>query len=205
MLRYSREQVEVAVFASLSPAETLRRLRMCPTGGGAEVLKKYLGLWDISTAHFDPAAAQRAGLHQTARPLLEVLVEGSSYHHQHLKRRLFAEVRADGWRATARQYGVSDNAIKKWARQYEAELGIEAAGALPPRSLRSRCENGRPPMRPTDKLDEARAREALGLLATGKTPVEVAERLGVSKWTIYTLSRGESHRWLERPDDRESA
>ncbi len=119
---------------------------------------------------------------------------------------LVAEVRAEGWRATARRYGVSDNAVKKWARQYEAELGVEEADALRPRSLRSHWENGRPPMRPTDRLDDARAREALALLAAGETALAVAERRGVSKWCIYTLRRGESHRWLERPtDSRESA
>ncbi len=323
MPRYSREQAEAAVVASLSYAETLRRLRMCPTGGGAEVLKKYVGLWDISTAHFDPSAAQRAGLGHTARPLAEVLVEGSSYHRQHLKRRLLAErlkepacelcgqgeewrgrrmslildhingvrddnrlenlrivcancnatldthcgrsarvhplerecehcsrtfrpnyaaqrycsrqcgtrwarsrrlsprpearkterppyeqlvaeVSAEGWSATGRRYGVSDNAVKKWARQYEAELGTEDADALRPPSLRSRWEGGRPPMRPSDRLDGNGARHALSLLAVGRTPIEVAERLGVSKWCIYTLRRGESHRWLKRPDERES-
>jgi hypothetical protein len=34
---------------------------------------------------------------------------------------LLAEIAADGWSATGRRYGVSDNAIRKWVRQYEAE------------------------------------------------------------------------------------
>jgi len=117
---------------------------------------------------------------------------------------LVAEVSAEGWSATGRRYGVSDNAVKKWARQYEAELGTEDADALRPPSLRSRWEGGRPPMRPSDRLDGNGARHALSLLAVGRTPIEVAERLGVSKWCIYTLRRGESHRWLKRPDERES-
>lgn len=115
-----------------------------------------------------------------------------------------AEVSAEGWSATGRRYEVSDNAVKKWARQYEAELGTEDADALRPPSLRSRWEGGRPPMRPSDRLDGNGARHALSLLAVGRTPIEVAERLGVSKWCIYTLRRGESHRWLKRPDERES-
>jgi len=325
VLRYSKQEAEAAIASSFSYAETLRRLSMCTTGGGAAVLKKYVKIWELSTAHFDPWAAQRAGLNRgEARPLDEVLVEHSSYKRASLKRRLFteglkqrecelcgqheewqgrrmalildhvngvrddnrlenlrivcpncnatldthcgrgarihpterecahcsriflpnygaqryccracgtrwarsrrlasrpearkadrppyvqlvAEVRTEGWRATARRYRVSDNAVKKWARQYEAELGIEDADALRPQSLRSRWQNGRPPLRPTDKLDDARAREALGLLAAGEAPLAVAERLGVSKWCIYTLRRGESYRWLERPDERESA
>jgi len=322
--RYSKTQAEEAVAASLSYAETLRRLGKCSTGGSAPVLKKYLGIWGISTAHFDPRGAQKRGLNRGLnRCLSEVLVDHSSYSRKDVKRRLFtegvkervcelcgqdeewrgrrmglvldhingvrddhrlenlrivcpncnatldthcgrsarvhpierecalcsrtfrpnygaqrycsracgsrsspsrgprpgqrrverppyaqlvAEVSAEGWSATGRRYGVSDNAVKKWARQYEAELGTEDADALRPPSLRSRWEGGRPPMRPSDRLDGNGARHALSLLAVGRTPIEVAERLGVSKWCIYTLRRGESHRWLERPNDsRESA
>ena len=35
--------------------------------------------------------------------------------------RLLAEIAADGWSATGRRYGVSDNAVRKWVRAYEAE------------------------------------------------------------------------------------
>jgi hypothetical protein len=34
---------------------------------------------------------------------------------------LLAEIAADGWSATGRRYGVSDNAVRKWVRQYESE------------------------------------------------------------------------------------
>lgn len=135
-----------------------------------------------------PPLGPRPGQRKANRPPYEQLV---------------AEVSAAGWRATGRRHGVSDNAIKKWARQFEAELGLEQELRAP--SLKSRWKGGRPAMRPSDRLDDDRAREALALLAVGKTPVEVAERLGVSKWTIYTLRRGKSHRWLVRPDEKESA
>jgi transposase-like protein len=36
---------------------------------------------------------------------------------------LLREVRAIGFSATGRRYGVTDNAIRKWLRQYERELG----------------------------------------------------------------------------------
>ena len=34
---------------------------------------------------------------------------------------LLAEIQRDGYLATGRRYGVSDNALRKWVRQYEAE------------------------------------------------------------------------------------
>jgi transposase-like protein len=39
---------------------------------------------------------------------------------------LVREVRALGYSGTGRRYGVSDNAVRKWMRSYERELG-EAA------------------------------------------------------------------------------
>jgi transposase-like protein len=34
---------------------------------------------------------------------------------------LMAEIAATSWSAVGREYGVSDNAIRKWVRAYEAE------------------------------------------------------------------------------------
>jgi hypothetical protein len=39
---------------------------------------------------------------------------------------LVREVRTIGYSATGRRYGVSDNAIRKWIRAYEEELGRAA-------------------------------------------------------------------------------
>lgn len=36
---------------------------------------------------------------------------------------LRAEIAELGWAGTGRKYGVSDNAIRKWVRAYEAEAG----------------------------------------------------------------------------------
>ena len=37
-------------------------------------------------------------------------------------RTLLAEIERDGYLATGRRYGVSDNAIRKWVRFYESEI-----------------------------------------------------------------------------------
>ena len=52
---------------------------------------------------------------------------------------------------------------------------------------------------PTARLDEATARQALNLLATGSTVREVAEQFGTSIWCIYDLRGGRTHRNLPRP------
>ena len=38
---------------------------------------------------------------------------------------LIADVNANGFSAVARKYGVSDNAIRKWIRQYRLEMEAE--------------------------------------------------------------------------------
>jgi hypothetical protein len=86
---YSESEARRAIAASISYAEALRRLGMCASGGARPILKKWAHRWGISTAHFDPDAARRRGLRHTPRPLEEILVEGSTYHRGHLKRRLF--------------------------------------------------------------------------------------------------------------------
>lgn len=44
------------------------------------------------------------------------------------RERLLAEVQADGYLATGRRYGVSDNAVRKWLREYERERLVAAGG-----------------------------------------------------------------------------
>jgi HNH endonuclease len=72
----------------MSWTESLRRLGMCSTGGAHFILKKYAGLWGLSTEHFDPYAASR-GPRDWRRPLDEILVMGSSFSRGHLKTRLY--------------------------------------------------------------------------------------------------------------------
>jgi hypothetical protein len=88
---YTEDEARESIAESLSYAEALRRMGMCASGGAAPILKKWAAAWGISTTHFDPAKARLKGLRTIARPLEEILVEGSTYHRGHLKRRLFDE------------------------------------------------------------------------------------------------------------------
>jgi hypothetical protein len=87
---YGQDAAREAVAASFSYAETLRRLGLCPAGGNATLLKKWLALWSIDTSHFDSRQG-RPAIARTAIPLADVLVEGSTYARSNLKTRLYAE------------------------------------------------------------------------------------------------------------------
>ena len=89
--RYSEGEALEAIATSYSWAEALRKLDMCPTGGGHTVLKKYATRWGISSEHFDPDRAKRACGVRRRAPLAEILVRGSSYSRGSLKKRLYAE------------------------------------------------------------------------------------------------------------------
>jgi len=88
--RYTEIEAREAVAASFSYAEALRRLALCPTGGNASLLKKWLARWAIDASHFD-MRARRSDRVQAAKPLAEILVEGSTYARSNLKARLYAE------------------------------------------------------------------------------------------------------------------
>lgn len=88
--RYSEQQAREAVGASLSFAEALRRLELCPTGGNWRTLQTWVIRWGIETNHFDPDASRRRALRRAPRPIGEILIEGSTYSRSHLKERLYA-------------------------------------------------------------------------------------------------------------------
>lgn len=89
--QYTEAEARRAVAASLSYAETLRTLHLCGTGSNWRTLRIWIERWGIATDHFDPRAAQRRGFQQQARPLAEILIEGSTYSRNHLKTRLYRE------------------------------------------------------------------------------------------------------------------
>ena len=86
---FSEAEVRAAVADSLSYAEALRRLGLRAAGGNHRTIRKYVeDVWRIPVDHF---ASRRGGPVGRAVPLADVLVEGSTYHRGHLKRRLLAE------------------------------------------------------------------------------------------------------------------
>jgi hypothetical protein len=89
--RYSEDEARQAIAVSYSWAEALRRLGMCRSGNAWRVLKKYAAVWGIPTEHFDPHHHHRGAIPSRARPIEDVLVEGSTYNRGHLKKRLFDE------------------------------------------------------------------------------------------------------------------
>lgn len=88
---YTERQARAAIAASDSYAAALRELGMCVSGGGGRVLKKWAAIWDIPVDHFDPSARHSGLTRHAKKPLVEVLVEGSTYCRTDLKARLYDE------------------------------------------------------------------------------------------------------------------
>lgn len=87
--RYSELELRRVIAESRSYNQALRSLGIRPGGGNHATIKKYVERWGISTAHFNTTRTDN--LRRPQIPLSAVLVEGSTYHRGHLKRRLFAE------------------------------------------------------------------------------------------------------------------
>jgi hypothetical protein len=88
--RYTEEHVRDAVARAHSMAEALRSPGLRPAGGNHATLKKLIERYRLSIEHFDPYWAlhsRRAPV--PATPLELILVENSTYHRNHLKRRLY--------------------------------------------------------------------------------------------------------------------
>jgi hypothetical protein len=84
----------MAIATSMNFSEALRKLGMRPAGGNHATLRRYAEqVWNISTAHFDPRAAQQDALRRAnqPRPIEEFLVEGSLCCRSSLKKRLLRE------------------------------------------------------------------------------------------------------------------
>jgi len=90
-VRYSKGEAERAIATSHCWTEALRKLGMCPTGGGAATLKKWARRWNLSTDHFDPNLGRVLWGRGRRVPLEEILVEHSSFSRGHLKKRLYDE------------------------------------------------------------------------------------------------------------------
>jgi hypothetical protein len=89
--RYTEQQVREAVASARSLAEALRILGLRAAGGNHRTLHRLIERYGISTDHMDPRWALRRPRRESATPLTEILVEGSTYHRGHLKQRLYDE------------------------------------------------------------------------------------------------------------------
>ena len=75
----------------MSWAEAMRRLGMCPTGGGPRTLRRWAERWHIPWDHFDPYASSRGRRSSARRPLEDLLVAGSRASRSTVKARLYEE------------------------------------------------------------------------------------------------------------------
>src|SRR5437763_5580840 len=87
---FSESDARAAVAESISWSAALRALGYEAKGANIRTLQRWVRQWGISTEHFDPTAARGIASAARARPLEEVMVEGSSYPRGKLKRRLYA-------------------------------------------------------------------------------------------------------------------
>jgi HNH endonuclease len=89
---FSEQEVRAVVAESRSYAEVLRRLGLRAAWGNHGTIRKYVeDVWRIPVDHFERRGAHLCARPPRAVPLADVLVEGSTYHRGHLKRRLLAE------------------------------------------------------------------------------------------------------------------
>lgn len=95
---YSEEDARLAVGASTSYAEALRRLGMRAVGGNHRLFRSWVdGVWKIPTSHFDPRL-RPPGAQLRSFSLDEVLTENSSYPRASVKETAPGRVEADDLR-----------------------------------------------------------------------------------------------------------
>ncbi|MHB8691868.1 MAG: HNH endonuclease [Solirubrobacteraceae bacterium] len=87
---YNEDEVRAAVEGARSLSDALRALGLRVAGGNFGTLRRLIQRFDISTEHMDPNWARRGKMpEQVSKPLVDVLVAGSTYKRASLKRRLY--------------------------------------------------------------------------------------------------------------------
>ena len=86
------EQLQDAVKTSLSYRRVLVKLKLRPTGGNYDQLKKYIAQYDLNISHFTGQAWNRGmkGMGKPHRTFDEILVKDSYFQSYKLKLRLLA-------------------------------------------------------------------------------------------------------------------
>jgi len=90
---YTDAQLEDAVTHSTSVRQVLARLGLAPAGGNYSVVRRHIQRLGISTAHFTGRGWKRGDTSPVvpARPLNEILRQGTHIQSYKLKRRLLGE------------------------------------------------------------------------------------------------------------------
>lgn len=89
---YTIEDIKVAVSASLSLADVLRKLGLVPLGGNYKTIKTKIIQYNIDTSHFTGQGWNRYGHNSfgnSGKPLSTVLNVDSSLNSSKVKKRLF--------------------------------------------------------------------------------------------------------------------
>jgi hypothetical protein len=89
--RYTEQDVRDAVAGSRSLSEALRKLGLRAAGSNFRTLKRLIERYDISTEHLDPNWVLRGDRPNRKIPLEQLMVEGSTYGRDKLKRRLYED------------------------------------------------------------------------------------------------------------------
>lgn len=86
---YTEAEVQEAVGNARSLAGALGRLGLRPVGGNYQTLRRLIAHYGVSTDHLDPNWSARGNRVVQRIPLADVLIEGSTYTRNKLKRRLY--------------------------------------------------------------------------------------------------------------------
>jgi hypothetical protein len=86
---FPEEAARAAIAESKCWADALRLLGYKPRGRNHRTLRRWAEHWSIPTDHFDPHVGRRRAGRSKEIPLDQLLVEGSTYSRDKLKRRLF--------------------------------------------------------------------------------------------------------------------
>ena len=112
--RVTEREVAAAVGAAETWRDVLDALGYAYHGKNIATIRKWADRWGISTAHLR-GPRRVSAVRKVERPPHATLLR---------------EVRAHGYVAVGRKYGVSDDAVRKWLRAHEREA-IVAAGREP--------------------------------------------------------------------------
>lgn len=87
--RYERESFTEIVKRSINLSDVARNIGLSTSCGNRETIKKYINVYGIDISHFHVDYSKRKN--RKGRPLSEILVLGSTYNSNDLKKRLYKE------------------------------------------------------------------------------------------------------------------